>query len=619
MTKHRPMFDADYSAIEARITCWVAGEETALAEYRAQDAAKTKEEKERLDRYRLMACDIYGIPIEEVTKFPQRFIGKSAILGCGFGCAAPKFRTMCKTMGGYDLPVGLEFTVVDKFRSKHQRIKAAWYEVDGAAKNAIIRKGAMFEAAKCKFICKDVGYIPFLLIRLPSGRKLAYPRPRVQPSKKFPPPATEIVYFGQLGQTRNWGDVGTYGGKILENCLSGKTLVCSKERGWVRLDSVKQFDLIFDGVEFVTHGGLANRGRQTTINLHGLGATPDHLFLAGEKWVSAELACTLPIQKLSSVNEDCILSASRSTLEPVGKYLRESVCASTGEGQRQENNVGVPVRLRQANDQSWCGPSQRKNRWLWNGLSRHQSGNARVEANSRHERAPGVCGSSEHVGALSESKSPSLEELWWEGDFHLPEVARLFREFLGGYGANVSSGVGHRQERQQRELFKGKLPLDNAESELPKQTKLAKAGRCAGKLLRLSKGERDQTKHLSLPGKSGIDVATNFRNPGEHGEHVFDLVNCGPRKRFAVKTPNGEILIAHNCVQGIAADIMAIGAHNAEQNGFPIITLIHDQALGDFNGKEASEFVRHLTNLPAWADGLPIEAEGGLVDFYKKD
>ncbi len=73
----RPLFDADYSAIEARIVCWLAGQEDALNEYR-----------QGIDRYKRMASFIYGIPEEEVNKHPQRFIGKQAILLCGFQGAA---------------------------------------------------------------------------------------------------------------------------------------------------------------------------------------------------------------------------------------------------------------------------------------------------------------------------------------------------------------------------------------------------------------------------------------------------------------------------------------------------------------------------------------------------
>ena len=75
----------------------------------------------------------------------------------------------------------------------------------------------------------------------------------------------------------------------------------------------------------------------------------------------------------------------------------------------------------------------------------------------------------------------------------------------------------------------------------------------------------------------------------------------------------------NNLVQGIAADIMANGAHNAERAGYEIATLIHDQALAYYKpGQTIEELVKLLTTLPSWAAGLPIAAEGAVTPFYVK-
>lgn len=189
--------DADYSAIEARIVNWLAGQEDALQEYR-----------QGIDRYKKMASVIYGIPSEQVDEHPQRFVGKQATLGCGFGMGAPKFRTTCKKMGNYDLPPGLEDRAIKAFRATHRKVVQYWYAVEGATKAAIARKGDRFRVRNVDFLVKDLEGMPFLLIRLPSGRKLAYPKPRIS--------NRSIVFFGQQIGT-NWGDVSTYGGKLVEN------------------------------------------------------------------------------------------------------------------------------------------------------------------------------------------------------------------------------------------------------------------------------------------------------------------------------------------------------------------------------------------------------------------
>lgn len=221
----KPLFDVDYAAIEARIVCWLAGQEDALDEYRAQDAAITKQDKERLDRYRIMASVIYNVTIDEVNKHPQRFIGKQTILGCGFMQGPTKFRKTCEKFGYKTMPVGVENIAVELFRQKHPKIKSYWYDVESAAQRAVMRKGEMVRVSNRKtgdykvpvfFLHAETAGMSFLLCKLPSGRKLAYPRPRLVPSPKFEG-KTVIQFFGKIGMTVNWGNCDTYGGKLVEN------------------------------------------------------------------------------------------------------------------------------------------------------------------------------------------------------------------------------------------------------------------------------------------------------------------------------------------------------------------------------------------------------------------
>lgn len=213
--------DADYSAIEARIVCWLAGQEDALEEYR-----------QGVDRYKRMASFIYGVPESEVNKHPQRFVGKQATLGCGFQMGPPKFRLTCMKMGGYDLPQGLEEKAVKAFRERHKAIVRLWAALDVAARQAINFKGDVFKPVpkhfrgenpntplptfqNLQFTCKDIKGMNFLLLILPSGRKLAYPKPKIVPSKRFED-STSVAFFGHILGTK-WGDVDTFGAKFLEN------------------------------------------------------------------------------------------------------------------------------------------------------------------------------------------------------------------------------------------------------------------------------------------------------------------------------------------------------------------------------------------------------------------
>lgn len=135
----------------------------------------------------------------------------------------PKFRKSCWDKGRYKLPLGLEYTSVETWRTTHPFVKKYWYAVEKAAKQAILNPGQVITlkptplAPEVAFSVKLIGGISFLLIRLPSGRKLAYPRPRIAASKKFDGGGQAIVFLGKIGQTANWGDNETWGGTLVEN------------------------------------------------------------------------------------------------------------------------------------------------------------------------------------------------------------------------------------------------------------------------------------------------------------------------------------------------------------------------------------------------------------------
>lgn len=202
----RPLLDADYAAIEARVVAWLAGQEEALDEYR-----------QGVDRYKRMAAFVYGIAEEEVNKFPQRFVGKSLILGAGFGLGADRFRVTCKKPpGNYDLPEGLEFRAIKAWRKKHGKIVDFWQDLDNAAQSAVLHKGDVFKAGQfISFKCVTTGGIEFLLMRLPSGRKLAYPMPKIVPGKFDG--NTAVSFYENLKGVM-WGhNKGVWGGVWAEN------------------------------------------------------------------------------------------------------------------------------------------------------------------------------------------------------------------------------------------------------------------------------------------------------------------------------------------------------------------------------------------------------------------
>lgn len=106
------------------------------------------------------------------------------------------------------------------------------------------------------------------------------------------------------------------------------------------------------------------------------------------------------------------------------------------------------------------------------------------------------------------------------------------------------------------------------------------------------------------------------KRPGKTNITFFGKMPMKSGKWGRIKTYGGKLV--ENATQGTAADVMGNGACNAVDRDFDIVTLIHDQALGADDGRDVSEFVDALTDLPPWAAGLPIKAEGHLVPFYLK-
>ena len=236
------MLSADFAAIEARGVAWLAGQEDALEDYR-----------QGIDRYKKMASKIYGIPYEEVQEFPERFVGKQAVLLLGYQGGGPKFRQTCEKYGYYGLPEGFEDEVVKIYREESDEIVKLWRKMDQGSRAAILSPGKTIEVNdKISFRVMEIGNgVSFLLLRLPSGREISYPMPelvkclsythkgkRVQIMEPQPEDIEKaiqrvgekkyflkdvVTYYGKTGKdgTLAWGRVSTYGGKLCENITQG--------------------------------------------------------------------------------------------------------------------------------------------------------------------------------------------------------------------------------------------------------------------------------------------------------------------------------------------------------------------------------------------------------------
>lgn len=209
------MYDADYAGIEARIVCWLAGQLDALERF-----------AQGIDSYVAMARVIFSRRPEEVSK-DERWVGKQTVLGCGFQMGSDRFYDqLCDKAP----QVGLKFTItpelceaaVAAFREQYDKVADLWWDSDRAARNAILHPGKTFSAGPyLKFTVVTVAGMPFLAMRLPSGRSIVYPRPALEDDPRRPG-KTKITFWGRLPmKSRLWGRISTYGGKLVENATQG--------------------------------------------------------------------------------------------------------------------------------------------------------------------------------------------------------------------------------------------------------------------------------------------------------------------------------------------------------------------------------------------------------------
>lgn len=202
-------WDADYNAVEARIVCWLAGQEDVLEDYRRG-----------VDQYKKMAGRIYGVPADQIVNpSHEREVGKRTVLGCGFSMGAKKFKETLLNQYGIDISIVMSEKAVTAYRQSHPKVQKLWYACDRAARNAIANPGRAFTAGPLlSFRVLNVAEIPYLLMRLPSGRAIAYPWPKLEWSAAKQENA--ITFYGNI-KGKIWGRVSTYGGKLVENATQG--------------------------------------------------------------------------------------------------------------------------------------------------------------------------------------------------------------------------------------------------------------------------------------------------------------------------------------------------------------------------------------------------------------
>lgn len=194
----RKFIVADFSAIEARVLAWLAGEK-----WRMQVFADGK------DIYCSSASQMFGVPVEKHgINGHLRQKGKIAELALGYGGSVGAL----KSMGALEMGLTEEELqpLVNAWRNANPMITALWWDIDRAVKTTV-REHIPTEVAGLKFTYKS----GFLFMRLPSGRRLAYVKPRMG-INQF---GSESVTYEGVGATKKWERLESYGPKFCENAI----------------------------------------------------------------------------------------------------------------------------------------------------------------------------------------------------------------------------------------------------------------------------------------------------------------------------------------------------------------------------------------------------------------
>ena len=215
---------ADFSAIEARVIAWLAGEQWVMDVFATHGKI-----------YEATASQMFNVPIEYIKKgrpeYSLRQKGKVATLALGYQGGAPALVAMGALKMGLhedELP-----DIVTRWRQANPNIVQLWRRVEREA-IAAMRDGMVHDIARGVTVARKTSLIngqDYLTVGLPSGRSLYYVAPRIK-RNRFD---REAIHFMEIGSNHKWVENSTYGGKMTENIVQAIARDCLAET-LIRLD-----------------------------------------------------------------------------------------------------------------------------------------------------------------------------------------------------------------------------------------------------------------------------------------------------------------------------------------------------------------------------------------------
>jgi superfamily II DNA or RNA helicase len=295
-------------------------------------------------------------------------------------------------------------------------------------------------------------------------------------------------------------------------CIAAGTPVLTR-RGWVPIQHVALTDQLWDGVEWVSHGGVIDKGRRDVIMSDGVSLTSDHEVL-------------------------CVKSGNRFNRAPVRLPHRSEACWYD-DGVIPKSDMAMSLRLRpqghtrkpefariQTSEcQTLWVPAWRAHRHPWN------------------EQLKTLPHLDTHAPTMYRSNLQRLQKLRRAWNRDMRQMVEIIRGFLGGNVGRLCADTVNRTDRQQWSVLQSELSLGN--SERTRQQHSRQSPHQDTPWVDDYRSGRDNVQYPEAQSLLQNQRRMAYSQSAEL--KVYDILNCGSRSRFVVRGAHGELMIVHNC------------------------------------------------------------------------
>jgi len=310
-------------------------------------------------------------------------------------------------------------------------------------------------------------------------------------------------------------------------CLHPDTLLLTERRGWIKLIDISVTEKVFDGVDFVSHGGCLYSGYKEVNNLFGVTMTHNHRLLISGKWVES---CN--VENCENIKKEALYKYKGND-----KYLSKM----------------FTLRGNIRNPQTECNKTQPFKKRILSTLYQRKL--------SQHDKHSNM----ENMARNDSSfKKPIRQKLCRSWDKRVRKLVG-FQNVLHRYAQNIQKQFDYRKNRCEQGLFKRKLYVGhNAYATVEQKNNtifnLQRFKNTSSRVMPFNRVEQNEIKNEIRPGddsgssgdrRNELTLRKKYE-PEKQGKkrvkknHVYDLVDCGPRHRFLIKNAKGEVFTSHN-------------------------------------------------------------------------